>query len=173
MLRYILLPILVLSLIIAAIYSLSILREGGSELSGDAGSGRPQSVSVMDGVRVVSTTEGERQWMLSSRRIEITGGSASLDGVEATVIGLAMEVSAPSGIYDMDSGELDLEGNVMMTGSDYTVSSTGVSLDPGTGSLSSGDDVVIDGNGFRITGSGLLAAGREIRLISDVKAVFY
>jgi len=167
------LPFLVFSLIIAAIYSLSILREGGQEFSGDSESGRPQTVSIMDGVRVVSTTEGERQWLLSSRRIEITGVNASLNGVEAQVVGLDMQVSAPSGVYDMDSGELGLAGGVKMTGNDFIVNTASLSLAPGTGELSSGGDVVIDGNGFRITGSGLVAMGLEIRLLRDVKAVFY
>ena len=168
-----LLPFLVFSLIIAAIYSLSILREGGREPSGDSESVKSASVSFMDGVRVVNTREGERQWLLSSQRIEMTGSRARLDGVEAEVPGLAMSVKAPAGVYDMGSGELSLSGDVRMYGDDYTVSAPDILLDPASGELRSSGAVVIDGNGFRITGSGLLAMGQEIRLLSDVKAVFY
>lgn len=171
--RYMLLPFLVFSLIIAAIYSLTVLRDGGREPSGDGESGKSASVSFMDGVRVVNTREGERRWLLSSPRIEMTGRRARLAGVEAEVPGLDMSVRAPAGVYDMDSGELGLSGDVQIYGDDYTVSATDISLDPGSGELMSSGAVVIDGNGFRITGSGLMAMGQEIRLLSDVKAVFY
>jgi len=171
--RYMLLPFLVFSLIIAAIYSLSILREGGREPSGESEPGKPASVSSMDGVSVVNTRDGKRQWLLRSRRIEMTGSHASLDAVEAEVTGLGMSVKAPLGQYDMDSGELGLSGDVRMYGDDYVVSAPDILMDPGSGELRSSGNVLIDGKGFRITGSGLLAMGQEIRLLSDVKAVFY
>lgn len=171
--RYMLLPFLVFSLIIAAIYSLSILREGGREPSGESESGIPSSVSFMDEVSVVNTREGKRQWLLRSRRVEMTGSRARLDGVEAEVRTLDMSVKAPLGHYDMDSGELGLSGDVLMYGDDYTVSAPDILLDPGSEEIRSYGHVLIDGKGFRITGTGLLAIGREIRLLNDVKAVFY
>jgi hypothetical protein len=173
MLRYMLLPFLVFSLIIAAIYSLSVLREGGREPSGYKEAAKPETVSLMEVVRVVNTREGRRQWLIQSRGMEIAGSSVLLDGVDAEVPDIKMAVTAPEGRYDMDSGDLDLLGGVNMVGGNYTVRTPVASLDPGSGEFHSDGEVVIEGGGFRISGTGLLALRQEIRILSDVKAVFY
>lgn len=137
------------------------------------GSGAPEDVSHMEGVRVVSTREGERQWILDSRKVEIVGTRATLDVVEAEVMGLNMKVSAPEGVYDMDEGGLRLKGGVHIVGPDYRVETLSVFLEPSSGELSSDEAVVMEGHGFRVKGSGLLASGQMIRLLSDVTAVLY
>ena len=166
-------PLLILSLLITVIYSQSILEDGGLMAPNARGSGAPEDVSHMEGVRVVSTRDGERQWVLNSRRVEIAGTRASLEIVEAELMGLNMKVSAPEGEYDMDGGSLRLKGGVHIAGPDYRVETLAVFLEPASGELSSDDAVVMEGHGFRVKGSGLMASGQTIRLLNDVTAVLY
>ena len=166
-------PILVFSLIIATIYSLSVLREGGVDPSGDSQEVRRSSESFMEGVRVTNTKDGKRTWLLHSKRIKIKGNSVLLEEVNAEIPGIEMGVTAYEGRYDMDSADLDLSGGVNMVGDDYTVKTREASLEPVSGEFHSRGDVVIEGGGFRISGVGLLASRQEIRVERDVKAVFY
>ena len=168
-----LLPFLILSLIITAIYSLSVLREGGREIGNDEKTASPTSVSRMDGVRIINTKDGIRQWTLNSHEIEIAGDSVRISGVDARVRGIEMDVAASLGIYDMASGGLDLSGGVKMTGNDYSIITSEASLESTSGRFYSDEEVVVEGRGFRISGSGLFAEKQEIRILRDVQAVFY
>jgi hypothetical protein len=173
MLRYMLLPFLIFSLIITAIYSLSVLREGGR---GRAGGDKPSkivSISRMQGVRIINTRDGMRQWMLRSGEIEIEGDRVKISGVDADVMGVEMEVRSSEGSYDMVSGDLALAGGVNILGDNYSIETPEASLEPSSGSLYSEGEVVIEGRNFRISGTGLLAQKQEIRILRDVQAVFY
>lgn len=173
MLRYMLLPFLVFSLIITAIYSLSVLREGGrGNVVSDMHSESPR-LSKMHGVRIHNTRDGKRQWALRSREIVINGDHVRIIGVDADVMGLGMKVSAPEGAYDMDTGDLYLVGGVNMLGDNYSIVTSEASLEPSLGSFNSDGAVVIEGKSFRISGTGLFAQRQEVRVLSDVQAVFY
>ena len=164
---------MILSLLITAIYSQSILSEGRPGAPEGRDPASSANVSHMEGVRVQTTRDGERQWVLLSSSVEMAGGRARLRGVDAEVMGIDMKVRAPEGEYDMDQGGLRLSGGVNMTGEGYSVETAGVRLDPSSGELVSEDLVVMEGKGFRVKGSGLRAAGQQIRLLNDVTAVLY
>ena len=165
-------PFLIFSLIIAVMYSLSALQKADV---GTPGKDMPvaQSVSVMEGVGVISTRGGQRQWALSSRSVELSQGRAALDGVRAELTGLGLDINAPAGDYDLDSGGIVLRGGVDITGEGVRLRAPDVEVDPSGGELRSTGQVVIDGQGYRVIGTGMVAQGQEVRLLSDVKAVFY
>lgn len=170
--RYFLLPALVFSLLIAVIYSIEALKAPEVELS-DAAAMAAKKISIMQGVSVVSTRQGQRAWTLESPRIEISGNTVNLFSVDAIVDGHGLRVRALAGQYNADTGELSLAGGVKITGQGYTMSTAKVEFDADSRTFSSRDNVVMDGEGYRLLGKGMEVRGENVRLLSDVKAFYY
>lgn len=130
-------------------------------------------ISVMSGVRVVSASHGQRKWSLVGRTVEIVGTSARLFDVSADIDGFDMSVSAPEGRYDFLAGDMLLSGGVSLSGSDYRVKTQDLILDPERREIYSDSGVIIDGEGYVVTGTGLRAKGDIVRIVSNVKAIYY
>lgn len=134
------------------------------------------SGSFMEDVRVVNRGAGSDRWTLEAHKVEIpTDGRASkLISVQITLPEHEMDVKSEAGIYDLESKDLTLTGNIVARTDDYVLWTESINFKPETGELASPDSVVLKGSNFRIEGDGLYAdSDKKVTLKSNVKAIFF
>jgi LPS export ABC transporter protein LptC len=129
--------------------------------------------SFMEDVSVVNRDSGALQWSLMTKRALISkdGGSAKMQDVTLTLHSEDMTVLANSGLYNIDSNDLFLSGDVNAETDNYTIKTDTAILKNET--LSTNSKVMIEGQGFRIEGTGLKAFQKKVTLQNDVTAVFH
>lgn len=134
------------------------------------------SASFMEDIRVVNRGAGSDRWTLEARKVEIpTDGKVSrLAGVQITLPGHEMEVKSEAGIYDLDSRDLTLTGNIEARTNHFVLTTDSIHFKSETGELTSPDRVVLKGSSFRIEGDGLYAnSDKTVILKNNVKATFF
>jgi LPS export ABC transporter protein LptC len=132
--------------------------------------------SYLEDVKVVNKRTGHQQWTLLTRRAVISdrGDTARIEDVTVRLPAEGMVVQAESGVYGMDSRELTLSGEIRALADGYVIRTGSIRLDAEKGLITTDDEVVLEGDGFRIEGRGLRAEqDRKVRLEKDVKAVFF
>ncbi len=180
MFKYFLLTSLVFSLLIAVIFSIEALKAPETDTS-DSTALSKQNISIMQGVRVVSTRNGQMVWSLNSPQIQVVDTYVRLFGVDAQLNASPDEsgtisrvkIVAPSGQYQTYTGGLTLSGGVTMSGQGFTMTTESVEFDSDSRIFSTDDRVVFDGEGFRLQGDGLQAQGQSVRILSNAKAFYY
>jgi LPS export ABC transporter protein LptC len=162
-----------LLLLAAVIVLITVLMYAPGKQSGHEQVASPGS--FMEDVRVVNMKDGVHRWSLSTDRTVLSedGSLARMMRVTLKLPSEEMTVRADSGLYDTDSNDLSLSGNISAETNNYTIRTESVLLRSKNEEISSDDDVVIEGDGFRIEGKGLSAANKTVRLLRDVKAVFF
>lgn len=132
--------------------------------------------SYLEDVKVVNTRTGHQQWTLLTKRAVLSdrGDAASMQEVTVRLPAEGMVVEAERGVYNMDSRDLTLSGRIRALAAGYVIRTGSIRLDADKGQITTADEVVLEGDGFRIEGRGLHAEqDRKVRLERDVKAVFY
>lgn len=132
--------------------------------------------SFLEDITVLNQRTGKLQWSLTTDKAVISrdGDKARMQAVTMNIPGRGMTVDADSGVYDMDTRDVTLTGNVRARTEDFVIKAALVRLRPDEGELSADDRVVLEGEGFMIEGNGLEANTKQkVRLLRDVKAVFY
>jgi LPS export ABC transporter protein LptC len=133
------------------------------------------STAYMQDVRIVNKKTGQRQWELSTRRVDISdnGTLARMRTVTIDLPGEGMEVVADTGLYNIDTRDLSLEGNIEARTDDYVIRAGHIDLSSKTGEIHTDDKVVIEGKNFTVSGYGLKALQHKIWLKKDVEAIFF
>lgn len=130
----------------------------------------------MEQVRVLNREAGRHRWTLLAQQVLIAsdGKLSRLNDVSIDLPEHGMKVSSDAGVYDLDSRDLTLEGNIVAWTEDYTISTKSIHIETASGNISSPDKVVLEGEMFRIEGEGFDAASdRVITLKNNVKATFF
>lgn len=175
MVRYVLLPILILSLLIAVFYSMSVVRgpEAGPSPDGLADG---ENASFMRSVEVVRTSGSRVDWRLRSEKVNVPDSideGLVFDAPEVTLPSEEFTVRAPRGSYETLSGDITFGGGAIIAGRGYNVRARDMRLDAKSGVVASDDNVTIDGQWGIITGQGMTASSGQVRVLGDVKSVFY
>lgn len=133
--------------------------------------------SYMEGVRIVNRKNGKQDWVLMADRADITadGRVAYLKKIEMKIEGRRMTVYADNGSYDIAGKNLTLEGRTVARGDSYSITSQNVKFTSAKDNLATDGKVYIEGKNFRVDGKGMAVdnAAHKVRILRDVKAVFY
>jgi len=156
-------------LLIIALFLL--IREGAERTPGRV----PEPVSsFLEEVRVINVQDEKVAWALDSRRAELlqNGKDTKLEEVLMQVPAEEVLIRAPGGSFDIESGSLTLTGEIKTEIKGYDMETGSIEIKPG-GKISTGDRVILKGEGVEIHGRGLETADeKKVRLKSDVKARF-
>jgi LPS export ABC transporter protein LptC len=130
------------------------------------------AVSYLEDVRITNKKTGQLQWEILTKRVDLTseGGIATMKGVAITLPREGMDVQAATGIYNMETSHLRLDGDVLARGENFTFRTGHVEIDSKKGEMTTDDDVLVEGKNFKVSGRGMRAAGQKIWLESDVNA---
>lgn len=131
--------------------------------------------SFMENVRVVNKKHGEHQWSLNTAKATFAenGDTARMQTVTLFIPKEGMTVEADSGLYDFNSGDLRLTGNVKAKTGDYLIRTGSINIRPDKEEISTDGRVFLEGRGLRIEGQGLRTKPQhKIRLLGNVKALF-
>jgi LPS export ABC transporter protein LptC len=163
----------VVVLVLTAIVAFAAVRafEGKAERKPQAEAG-----TFMEDVVVTNKREGVSQWAVSTRKAWLSedGKSARMDSVTVVIPDREMTIVADSGIYNMETMDLTLSGNINAATDDYTIKADSAELSGDRDEISSDGMVVVEGKGFRVEGTGLRAGSENgARLLGDVRAEFH
>lgn len=134
------------------------------------------SGSFMEDVRVVNRKSGAHQWTLNALEVLIpTGGEPSrLSDVSVELPEQGMRVVSDSGLYDFQTRNLVLLGNIRARTDDYIIKMDSIYVESEKGELSSPDKVIIESETFRIEGQGFVAnSNRKVVFNKNVKATIF
>lgn len=134
--------------------------------------------SYIEGLEIVNKKGGSTLWSFSSGRAVFTpdGRRANLSEVLVVLKAKDAEITdttikARGGLYDLQSGELVLHGEVRAKNTDYVFKTNSMTLAP-DGEISSPGAVLLEGQGMRVQGNGLRARDNTWKIEHDVRAVF-
>jgi LPS export ABC transporter protein LptC len=139
---------------------------------------RQKGESFIEGLKLVHKKNGDGDWVLTAQRADISedGNTARLSGIAMTLRDKGVTVYADRGLYSMTDKNLSAEGRVIAKGADYSIiSEDGAEFNGTSNSLKTGGNVTIEGRKFNVRGTGMDTAngGQIVRLLGNVKAVFY
>jgi LPS export ABC transporter protein LptC len=131
--------------------------------------------SSLEDVRGVNRKDGVLQWLLNTDNAILSEDrrTARLSVVEMNLPSEGMTINSVAGVYDMESGDLTLNGDVTARTNHYVLSTDNLSLMSDKAEVYTDDRVLIEGDGFKIEGLGLKAYQQKVHLLNDVKAVFF
>lgn len=133
--------------------------------------------SYIEGVRIVNRKDGNKDWVLTADRADITadGRTARLKNIAIKIEDRGVTVYADKGSYGISDGTLKLDGKTIAKGDTYSITSENVKFSGARNNLTAEGPVTIEGKKFRVNGKGLQVdnAKHKIRILRNVKAVFH
>lgn len=160
-----------LVIILAFVASSAILLTGREPNEAEA-----LSNSFMEDVKVLNMESGKHRWTLNAQKVLIPpGGEPSrLIAVSIDLPEHGVRVDSESGLFDIETRNLTLSGNIVARTEDYTINTDSIHIKTGSGDLSSPDKVVLEGQHFRIEGEGFEAnSNKIISFKNNVHATFF
>ncbi len=134
------------------------------------------TVSSIEGIRIIQKNNGKNDWVVTAKRAEILGNGqkADLSDIEVKVKDKGITILAEKGLYDMQGKKLLISGPVTARDKAYTIISRDVEFDNATGILKTDKKVTMAGPKFTLTGTGLHADNNEqkIRILNNVTATY-
>lgn len=132
--------------------------------------------SFFEGLKIISRKDGAANWVLLAKRADMTadGKYALLSGVEMKLERQGLTVSADRGVYDMESGQISVDGALQARNDTYILTTSKARIDGRKGLLDTSGEVRIDGEKFELQGKGMQADNNDhkVRILKDVKATF-
>jgi|GEM_PF-4923703 hypothetical protein len=127
-------------------------------------------------VKIENHQEGSLRWQARARKALVHPQSlkAQLMDMEISVPQEGLLLRAREGLHDLQEGTLTTKGGVSIAakGQGVRLQTSSLSIRPG-GTAQASSEVDIRGQGFRIQGRGFLREGPVLKVLRDVKAVFY
>jgi LPS export ABC transporter protein LptC len=133
--------------------------------------------SFFEGLKIVQKKNGVENWILTAKRADISkdGDLANLTDLEMEVKDKEITIYAEKGLYNLDTKKISIEGTITARNNNYSITSGEVEIDSAAGSLTTNEDVTIDGEKFHLQGKGMEIKNNEqkVRILKDVKATFH
>jgi LPS export ABC transporter protein LptC len=130
--------------------------------------------SYMDDVRITQKKEGVIKWILGAKKaVFVTSNDVKLADLKITFPEKELVLTSNEGMYDMESRNLKIEGNIKASTKDYDIVATTLFWDSTKNEVFSDEKVYIVGKKFFVEGDNLTATADKARLDKNVKAVFY
>lgn len=127
----------------------------------------------MEDVSIVQKKGGVTSFVVNAKKaIFMTASDVQLTALNMFFPEKAMTVTSDSGLYNTESKDLKIEGNIKATTKDYDILTKKLHWDAAKGQLFSDDKVTIVGKRFYVEGDDLSATNDAATLHKNVKAVF-
>jgi LPS export ABC transporter protein LptC len=134
--------------------------------------------SSMSSLHLKHREENRVKWELSSDRAILP-----MENKEIFLESLTLKINqdpeiyltSGKGMYDVDKGNVTLNETVKLSIKDSTFTTDSLNFDSKEELITTEDDIKLTGGSFLINGTGLSAQVKQeqVRIIKDVKAVFY
>ncbi len=132
--------------------------------------------SFIEGLKIVNKKDGNNVWTLIAKRADIieSKNQARLSNITMVVENNGMKINSLSGLYDMETRNLTLDGRITAEAKDYMIITESAELDNSKGEIKTKGDVKVRSKKFDVEGSGMKAgSSQKVRILKDVKATFY
>ncbi len=129
--------------------------------------------SYMEDVSIVQKKGGETSFNLSAQKaVFLTAQDVQLTALKIYFPEKELTLTSESGMYNTESKDLKIEGNIKATTKDYDIVTNKLRWDAAKNQLFSNDKVTIVGKKFYVEGEELTATADTATLHKHVKAVF-
>ncbi len=163
--KVLLLFIVLLFLIVFVIYFQN--KDPGVEI-------RLAGESYMNDVSIKQREDGETKWILDAKRaVFISDTDIKLDDLRITFPKKDLILTSDGGMYDIESRNLTIDGNIKASTDDYDIVATTLLWNSSKSKLFSDEKVKIIGENFFVEGDNLIATVDKIKLSNNVRAIFY
>ncbi len=132
--------------------------------------------SFIEGLRIVHKRDGNNVWILNAKRADIieSEDKAKLNDIVMTIENKGMTIYAGSGLYDMSTRNLTLDGKITADAKDYAIVCDSAEWNNSTGEVKTTGNVRFESKKFNVEGSGMEAnTDQKVRILKNVKATFY
>jgi LPS export ABC transporter protein LptC len=129
--------------------------------------------SYMEDVSIVQKKGGVTSFVVNAQKaVFVTASDVQLTALNIFFPEKALTLTSESGVYNTESRDLKIEGNIKATTKDYDIVTTKLRWDAAKNQLFSDDKVTIVGKRFYVEGEDLTATNDTATLHKNVKAVF-
>jgi LPS export ABC transporter protein LptC len=129
--------------------------------------------SYMEDVDIVQKKGGETSFTVNAKKaVFVTASDVQLTALTIFFPEKDMTLTSESGLYNTESRDLKIEGNIKASTTDYDILTTKLRWDAAKNQLFSDDKVTIVGKRFYVEGEDLTATNDLATLHKNVKAVF-
>ena len=132
--------------------------------------------SFLEGLKIIQKKNGVQNWILTAKRADISkdGNEAFLTGVEMEVKDKGITILAETGLYNLNTKKISVEGPITAKNNTYSITTEQVEIDSDAGLLTTGRDIRIEGKKFTLLGKGMEVNNNEqkVRIMKDVQATF-
>ena len=130
--------------------------------------------SYMSDVSIKQKKNGETNWTLNAKKaVFLSSINVKLDDLKITFPEKDLILTSDNGMYDVESRNLTISGNIKASTDDYDIVATTLLWDSSKNKLFSDKRVKIVGKNFFIEGDNLIATTDKAKLSKNVRAVFY
>ncbi|MBN2653535.1 MAG: LPS export ABC transporter periplasmic protein LptC [Nitrospirae bacterium] len=131
-------------------------------------------LSFMDEVSITQRKAGVHKWTLNSDRATfISDNDVRLHGVKIDFPERGLVLTSDTGMYQMATKNLSVEGNIKAAAKDYDIVAKKLIWDSEKQEITSDNKVNIVGKRFNVVGDKLEATADKAKLLNNVKAIFY
>jgi len=129
--------------------------------------------SYMEDVSIIQKKGGETSFVVDARKaVFMTASDVQLTALKIFYPEKALTLTAENGLYNTESQDFKIEGNIRAVTKDYDIVTTKLHWDATKNLLRSDDKVSIVGKRFYVEGESLTATSNTATLHKNVKAVF-
>jgi LPS export ABC transporter protein LptC len=129
--------------------------------------------SYMEDVSITQKKGGETKFVVAAKKaVFMTASDVQLTALKIFFPEKALTLTAENGLYNTESKDLKIEGNIRASTKDYDIVTTKLQWDATKNILVSDDKVSIVGKRFYVEGDSLTATTDTATLHKNVKAVF-
>jgi len=130
--------------------------------------------SYMEDVKMVQRRDGVPKWTLNAKRaVFVTEQNIEMSDLAITFPEKKMVLNSEKGMYNTDSKDLLIEGNIKASTGTYDIITTTLLWNGTRNELTSNQKVQIVGKRFVVEGEDLVATTDKARLQKNIRAVFY
>ncbi|GER93912.1 LPS export ABC transporter periplasmic protein LptC [hot springs metagenome] len=135
---------------------------------------RVEDNSYMDKVSITQKKAGLVKWILNAEKaVFLTSSDVKLDNLKIIFPEKELTLTSSSGMYDIESKNLKIDGNINAFTKDYEIVASTLFWDSSKNEILSDEKVQILGKRFFAQGDAMTATTDKATLNKNVKAIFY
>lgn len=170
MIKFVMKKILIAGFLIFTLCILFVISRSNKEITSNL---HTKDNSFIEGVRILQKENGVTVWTLIAKRADFIEDKAQLSDIMVLLHKSGFVIYSDKGTYDFSNRNFTVPTKIVAKSKDYTILAESIDYEASSGEIKSEGWIEVEGKGFRFTGKGMNADSKKVRILKDVKAIFY